>query len=146
MMALESQYTGTVRLKRGFFDMRHVTTSAIRLLGAGAVAGLIAMPAAQAKPGSNGWQTPITFNVPTGQTDLFLHLPCPTGFSVQNGGLIPLTPQTINNGFLLTGNGPRLDEAPPAYNEWAWKIEWTAGGAQAGSQIIFNVLCKKGVP
>lgn len=118
----------------------------IPVLGASFVGAMALLSPAQAKPGGNGWQTAANFNVPTGQTDLFLHTGCPTGYSVQNGGIIPLTGQTVNNGFLLTGNGPRLDETPPGYTEWAWKIEWNNGGAPAGSVLAINVLCKKGAP
>jgi len=46
----------------------------------------------------------------------------------------------------LTGSGPRLDLTPPAYDEWAWNFVWPNGGAPAGSQLIFNLTCKKGKP
>jgi hypothetical protein len=117
----------------------------IALAGTMLIAGMVSLAdIAIAKPGGNGWQNAQQFAVPTGQTDLFLHIGCPTGYSVQNGGIIPLSAQTVNNGFLLTGNGPRLDETPPGYAEWAWKIEWNNGGAPAGSILAINVLCKKG--
>jgi hypothetical protein len=82
--------------------------------------------------------------VSAGLTDQFWHIPCPTGFSVQNGAFF-LNQAAVGNGFILTGQGPRLDELPPDYSEWAWNFEWT-GGAAAGSQIILNVYCKKGKP
>jgi hypothetical protein len=114
-------------------------------LTAFAVAAL-ALPASQAdaKPGSTGWQATFTFTVPTGTPDLFEHLSCPTGYSVQNGAYFALNAATTGNGFALTGQGPRLDLTPPQYGEWAWNFVWPNGGAAAGSQIVFNVLCKKG--
>ncbi len=103
------------------------------------------MPAV-AKPGAAGWQTVFTANVATGLADQFIHIPCPGGFSVVSGGFFAANQATLGNGFTLTGSGPRLDENPPAYNEWAWNFVWPNGGAPAGSQLIFNINCKKGAP
>ncbi|MEJ0047305.1 MAG: hypothetical protein WDN04_15220 [Rhodospirillales bacterium] len=101
---------------------------------------------AQAKPGAAGWQAPFTLTVTTGSPDTFWHIACPTGYYVENGAAFAVNQATVGNGFVLTGAGPRLDETPPDYSEWAWNFEWPAGGAPAGSQIIMNVYCKKGKP
>ncbi len=100
---------------------------------------------ASAKTGGAGWQSAYTFTVPTGEGEQFFHYACPTGFSAENGGFLA-TATTQGNGFVLSGNGPRLDLSPPSYAEWAWDFKWIAGGAPAGSTITFNVLCKKGAP
>ena len=120
-----------------------LTTGALAL---GVLAGVVgAAKPAQAATGGVGWQAPYTYTVPTGLGDLFFHYDCPAGFSVQNGGF-QTTSTTQGNGFLLSGNGPRLDISPANYNEYAWNFRWEAGGAPAGSLITFNVLCKKGAP
>ncbi|HTZ71863.1 MAG TPA: hypothetical protein VMB71_14495 [Acetobacteraceae bacterium] len=111
-----------------------------------AAAIALAAPHAFAKTGGNGWQAPVTITVATGQTDQFVHYPCPTGFYAQNGGFFALNGATTGNGFALTGQGPRLDLNPPSYAEWAWNFVWPNGGAPAGAQLVFNVLCKKGNP
>ncbi len=110
-----------------------------------AIAGLgVAASPATAKTGTNGWQTPSSLTVPTGLGDQFVHIACPKGFSVQNGAFFAANGAAIGNGFTLTGQGPRLDLNPPEYGEWAWNFIWPNGGAPAGTQLIFNVLCKKG--
>ena len=127
--------------------MRHLPTIPGCVLGAALCAGTLAMTLpAQAKPGAAGWQTPATVTVPTGLADYFPHMACPAGFSVVNGAVFAVTNTTVENGFIMTGSGPRLDLSPPLYNEWAWNFEWPAGGAAAGSQIVLNIDCKKGAP
>ena len=101
---------------------------------------------ALAKVGGVGWQTPDTENVPAGTTDFFWHIACPKGFSVVNGAAFAVSQATVANGFILTGAGPRLDEQPPSYAEWAWNWEWPNGGAPSGSQVVMNIYCKKGAP
>jgi hypothetical protein len=101
---------------------------------------------ADAKTGSTGWQTPTVVDITAGAADKFLHMACPTGYSVQNGAYFALTEASIGNGFALTGQGPRLDLTPAQYGEWAWNFVWPNGGAPAGTQLVFNVLCKKGAP
>ncbi|HTZ69582.1 MAG TPA: hypothetical protein VMB71_02935 [Acetobacteraceae bacterium] len=105
----------------------------------------LATPHAFAKTGGNGWQTAVTVTVATGTTDQFEHIPCPTGFYAQSGGFFAFA-SAVGNGFALTGQGPRLDLNPPQYGEWAWNFVWPNGGAPAGAQLVFNVLCKKGNP
>ena len=114
------------------------------LTACAALCATLAGGPALAKPGGAGWQTPITVTVPTGQTDLFYHVACPAGYTVQNGAAFAVTNVTVANGFVQTGAGPRLDESPPDYTEWAWNFEWPNGGAQAGAQIVFDISCKKG--
>jgi hypothetical protein len=108
---------------------------------------LLTAATAHARAGANGWQSVVTYSVPTGTPQLFYHMDCPAGFAAQNGGFLVVGTQvTFGNGFAVTGNGPRLDTQPPYYGQWAWEFQWPAGGAPDGSQITFNVLCKKGVP
>lgn len=127
--------------------MRHLTLLPRAIVLAAIGVGALAMAApAQAKTGGAGWQTPITFDIPTGQTDAFEHAYCPTGFSAISGAAFAVNNTTVQNGFIVTGAGPRLDLSPPQYNEWVWNFEWPSGGAAAGSQIVVNVNCKKGAP
>ncbi len=120
-----------------------VTTAALAL---GVLAGVVGVAKpAQAATGGGGWQAAYTYTVPTGLPNLFFHYACPTGFSVQNGGFLT-TSTTQGNGFVLSGNGPRLDLSPPSYSEYAWNFRWDNGGAPANSLITFNVLCRKGAP
>ena len=109
-------------------------------------AGLAGASPALAKPGGAGWQTPQTFTIPTGQGDAFEHAYCPSGYSVVSGAAFAVNNTTVENGFIETGAGPRLDLNPPQYNEWVFNFEWPNGGAAAGSQIVINVDCKKGAP
>ncbi len=124
----------------------NISNLAAGTLALGVLAGVVgvAKPAAAAT-GAAGWQSAYTFAVPTGEGDQFFHYACPTGFSVQNGGF-QANSTAQGNGFLLSGNGPRLDLSPASYSEWAWNFRWDQGGAPAGSLITFNVLCKKGAP
>ena len=107
--------------------------------------GAYAGPAVAA-PGKTGWQTPTTIDIPTGTTDNFAHAYCPNGYSVVNGAFFAANNTTLQNGFIVSGAGPRLDLSPPQYNEWVWNFEWPAGGSAAGAQVIVNVDCKKGQP
>jgi hypothetical protein len=99
-------------------------------------------PALAKKTGT--WQATDTENITAGTSDFFFHYPCPTGYTVQNGGFMVLTSETLGNGFLPTANAPRLDLQPPQFNEWAWNFVWPEGGAPANSQIIFDISCTKG--
>ncbi len=126
--------------------MKTILKATAGTLALGVLAGVVAPTRpAQAANGGAGWQAPYTYTVPTGETDLFFHYACPTGFSAQNGGF-QVTSTTQGNGFVLSGNGPRLDISPANYNEYAWNFRWDNGGAPAGSLITFDVLCKKGAP
>ena len=82
-----------------------------------------------------------TFNVTTGTTDLFLHVPCTATNPVAvSGGFLPNSQAKAGLQFL--GNGPRVDISPPSFNEWSWIFDWPSGAA-AGSQIRWAVYCKK---
>ena len=98
------------------------------------------------EPRRRGLADSADIHNPAGQSDAFLHAYCPTGYTVTNGAAFAATNVALENGFVLTGQGPRLDLSPPKYNEWVWNFEWPAGGAAAGTQIIANVDCKKGAP
>ena len=126
--------------------MKNLLKMTAGTLALGLVLGVVGVAKpAQAKAGGAGWQTAYSYSVPTGLGDLFFHYDCPTGYVVENGGF-QATSTTQGNGFLLSGNGPRLDISPANYNEYAWNFRWDNGGAPAGSIITFNVACKKGQP
>jgi hypothetical protein len=115
------------------------------LMAAFATAAMLAALApASAKTGGVGWQGAVTVNIPTGTADQFLHYACPGKLVVTNGAAFAVNQQTVANGFVMTGAGPRLDESPTDYTQWAWNFEWPAGGAPAGSQIVVDVECRKG--
>jgi hypothetical protein len=127
--------------------MRHTVIRTSRAFAAALCLGALAISTpASAKPGAAGWQAPITITFVTGATDNFAHMYCPAGFSVVNGAAFAVTNVTLENGFIVTGAGPRLDLSPPLYNEWVWNFEWPSGGAAAGSQVVMNIYCKKGAP
>ncbi len=113
-------------------------------LASGAV--FAASAPAAAKSGGVGWQGGQTVTIPTGLGDQFLHYACPPKMVVTAGAAFAVNQATVGNGFVITGAGPRLDENPTNYNEWAWNFEWPAGGAPAGSQIVIDVECRKGAP
>jgi hypothetical protein len=100
-----------------------------------------------AKPGGNGWQAVGTLNVATGTVDQFVQQTCPSGYSVENGVLIAANGPTTENGFNITGSSPLLIGNPaPDYSTWGWNVVWYSGGAPAGSQLVYNINCKKGAP
>jgi hypothetical protein len=111
-----------------------------------AAALFAALAPAAAKTGGVGWQGAVTVSIPTGSTDQFLHYACPGKLVVTNGAAFAVNQQTVSNGFVITGAGPRLDESPTDYTQWAWNFEWPAGGAPAGSQVVVDVECRKGAP
>jgi len=111
-----------------------------------AAAMFAALAPATAKPGGVGWQGAQTVTIPTGTGDQFLHYSCPPKMVVTNGAAFAVNQQTVADGFVMTGAGPRLDESPTDYTQWAWNFEWPAGGAAAGSQIVVDVECRKGAP
>jgi hypothetical protein len=102
-------------------------------------------PAALAKQGGAGWQTPSGVNVTAGSPGGLFQMTCPAGFSVINGAFFT-TSATNGNGFSLVSNGPRIDITPPNFTTWGWSFVWPNGGAPSGSLIVFDVNCKKGAP
>jgi len=99
---------------------------------------LILSPQARA---AAGWQGKVVESIPQGTTDFFFHYPCPAGTPVAvSGGFLPNL--QAKPGMIVLGDGPRLDEVPPSYNEWSWIIDWP-NGAPPGAQIEFDVYCKK---
>ncbi|HXW33928.1 MAG TPA: hypothetical protein VEJ87_05065 [Acidimicrobiales bacterium] len=88
----------------------------------------------KAKP---GWQGDITFDVPTGTTNLFYHYACPTGEVAISGGYHPLT-----DAGTLQGSFPRTD-ITPLYSAWGWVTTWSGAGSPSGQQIVFDVYCGK---
>jgi hypothetical protein len=107
---------------------------------------LLALPAF-AKTGRVGWQDIGTLNVTTGVPSQFVQQSCPPGYSVENGAILAATGQTTENGFSITGSSPLLIGNPkPDYTTWGWNVVWNSGGAPAGSQLVYNIYCKKGRP
>jgi hypothetical protein len=51
---------------------------------------------------------------------------------------------TVQNGFTLAGSGPRHRRESGRLHGVGLDFEWPAGGAAAGSQIVFDLDCKKG--
>jgi hypothetical protein len=112
------------------------------------VSVLVLIPfGASAKIGGAGWQEVSTLNVATGTVDQFVQQSCPSGYSVVNGALLAANGQTTGNGFVITGSSPLLiGNGAPDYTTWGWNVVWYGGGALAGSQLVYNIYCKKGAP
>lgn len=105
-----------------------------------AVVSLLASGFVDPANAASGWQTPSTFAVPTGETSLFYHYPCPSNAGVVWNGGYSMNSIGQTSEVYLGFNGPRLDESPVSYAEWGWHFYWP-GGAPAGITITFNVFC-----
>ena len=110
-----------------------------RTVSSRALGGMLAL--GLAGTANAGWQGRLVVDVPTGMTDYFVHYPCRAQTPVaHSGGFLPNL--AAKPGLIVLGNGPRLDEEPPVYNEWSWIFDWP-NGAPAGSQIEIDVYCAK---
>jgi hypothetical protein len=96
-----------------------------------------ATPAAAA---TAGWQSPSTFDIPTGQVNQQISYNCPTTIPVAHIGSFAFNSVGQASDVFLTFNGPRFDI--PSKAQWAWHFFWPAG-APAGVSVILNVYCAK---
>ena len=110
------------------------------IVAAATVIGAAVLAFAGGANAGSKWKVTGTFNVPAGQLDQFLHVPCPTGLIAVSGGFLPNA--AAKPGMLVLGNGPRVDESPPDFSEWSWIFDWPSG-APSGSQIRYAVYCNK---
>jgi hypothetical protein len=101
---------------------------------------LCAAAAATPAAATTGWQTPSTFNIPTGQVNQQIGYNCPATTPIAHDGSFAFNSVGQTSEVYLSFNGPRFDI--PSKTEWAWHFFWPAG-APAGTSVILNVYCAK---